>query len=72
MDAAVRDISIEWCRYAWNCYLVWTTLSTEGICSKIRAVPALAAAWVVVCRIREEDGYAFLPRFLWQWLAEKV
>jgi len=72
IDEAIRRISLDWCRYAWNSYIAWTTVTTESICAQIKAVPGLATAWVVVCALREEDGYAYLPLSLWQWLRDKV
>jgi hypothetical protein len=34
-------------------------------------LPPMAATSVMACASRVEDGYAFLPTFLWDWLREK-
>lgn len=42
IDAAVRSVSLDWYRYAWNRYLAWTMLDTDTICTQMRTVPTLA------------------------------
>lgn len=72
VDSAVGQISLDWYRYAWNCYFSWTTLDTGTICTHIRRVSGLEHAYVVVCGIREEDGHANLPWSIWNWLRDKA
>jgi antiphage defense system Thoeris ThsB-like protein len=71
IDGFMRSVSLDWCRYAWNCYLVWTMHDAETICSQIRQTPGLEAVDVVACALRHEDGYAYLPKFLWDWIRAK-
>jgi hypothetical protein len=41
IDNAVDSVCLDWCRYAWNSYLIWTALPTEVIVSRIRQIPGL-------------------------------
>jgi hypothetical protein len=72
IDFAVGQISLDWYRYAWNCYFSWTTLETGTICTHIRQVAGLEHAYVVVCALREDDGHANLSFSMWNWLRDKV
>ena len=69
VDAAVASEANDWIRYAWNCYLVWTTSDCETISRKINRIPGLENVVHFVVEINVVNSFGSFPPWLWEWLA---
>ena len=68
-DAAVASEALDWVRYAWNCYIIWTTSDCETISRKIARLPGLRGAGHFVCELNPTGAFGGLPPWLWEWIA---
>jgi hypothetical protein len=68
VDEVIQTEAWDWMRYSWFCYIVWTTSDAETIVRTILRIPGLEQSHVVVCALDVNDGFAFLPPALWEWL----
>jgi hypothetical protein len=68
VDRAIDSESLDWFRYSWFCYIIWTSSDAETVCRKILRIPGLESSYVFVWAIDVTDGFGSLPPVLWEWL----
>jgi len=69
VDAAINSEALDWIRYAWNCYLVWTASDCETISRKIDRLPGMSGVGHLVCEFTPRGAFGSLPPWIWEWLA---
>lgn len=62
--------ALEWCRYAPNCWVVWTTSPPDDWYARLK--PHLADYdHLFISALDLRNGYTgFLPQWAWDWLAK--
>jgi hypothetical protein len=68
VDAAISSEAIDWVRYAWNCYILWTPSECEIISRKISRLPGLGEPGHLVCEFNVSGAFGSLPPWVWEWL----
>jgi hypothetical protein len=68
VDAAVDSESLDWVRYNWLSYILWTPSECEIIARKIRRVPGMQDFCVLAAELNFAGSFGFLPPWLWDWL----
>ena len=68
MDAAIESEALDWIRYAWNCYIIWTASDCETISRKIVRLPSLENVAHFVCELNMPGAFGSLPPWVWEWL----
>jgi hypothetical protein len=68
VDAAVESESLDWMRFNWLTYILWTPSDCETIVRKIRRVPGMQTYSVIASDLNFEGAYGILPPWLWDWL----
>ena len=62
--------ALDWVRYAPNCWIVWTSSSTEKWSARLK--PHLTDKdhmFIVPIELRESSGW--LPQWVWDWLTKE-
>ncbi len=67
VDEAIESEALDWFRYSWLCYVVWTANDCETVCRKILRVPGMQDSSVFVCALDTNDGFGKLPGAMWEW-----
>jgi hypothetical protein len=68
VDAAISSEAIDWVRYAWNCYILWTASDCETISRKIHRLPGLNEPGHFVCEFSPVGAFGSLPPWIWEWI----
>jgi hypothetical protein len=68
VDQAIESEALDWYRYTWFCYVIWTRSDCETVCRKVLRVPGLQDSYVLVNALDPEDGFGQLPQTMWEWL----
>lgn len=71
LDAAMASVSIDWMRYAYNCYFIWTTKSASQIGGAILTLDGANVQgmnfFVAEVNVLTADNWGFLPQWAWDW-----
>jgi hypothetical protein len=68
VDQAIESEALDWLRYTWFCYVIWTASDCETVCRKILRIPGLQGSNVFVFAIDVNDGFGNVPEAIWDWL----
>jgi hypothetical protein len=72
VDRAMTMVALDWFRYAWNAYMLWTTHDSASILRSLRTNPELTRVYIFVCAVQEQDNHAFLSYEAWNWVVSKL
>lgn len=67
IEKAIGDSTLDWMRYAANCYVVWAEADAAMLAGALLSVRGMNEGRFVITRICPES-YALLPRSLWDWI----
>jgi hypothetical protein len=68
LDQAIESEALDWIRYSYFCYILWTSSDAETIVRKILRVPNAQQLNVFVCEFSMVNGFGFLPNYTWEWI----
>ena len=74
LDAVLASQSLDWLRYAWNCYILWTSSDLQTIVRKLRGIPGTQHHSVFASEMHIDtmpnQAAAFFPPWIWDWLTK--
>jgi hypothetical protein len=68
VDQAIESEALDWLRYSWFCYVVWTRSDAETVARKILRIPGLENSNVLIWAVDVTDGFGSLPPAMWEWI----
>ncbi len=71
VDRVIESEALDWIRYSYCCYVVWTVSDAEIIVRKLRRIAGLENAFIFVVSFDfNADGFGWLPPNFWDWLGK--
>jgi hypothetical protein len=64
------DTSLDWIKYAPNCWILWTTTSPQDWHPYIRRVLHEDDIFLI-CELNMENRQGWLPRRIWDWIRKE-
>ena len=68
LDVVVGSEALDFVRYAYNLYILWSPSDTETIVRKILRVNNMLGANVFVAEVVMLDSFGSLPPWVWSWI----
>lgn len=68
VDEAIESEALDWMRYSWFCYILWTPSDCETIVRKVLRIPGLERSNCLACVMDPNDGFGCLPEWAWEWM----
>lgn len=69
-QAVIENNAEDWLRYAFNCWIAWSSLSPEEWYEKLKNVPELGAhsIFVVKLDLSVPNRSGQFPQWIWDWI----
>ncbi len=70
VDAAIAEQSLDWMRFNWLSYIIWTPNDCEIVVRNVRRVPGMQDFSIFASELNLVGSFGFLPQWLWDWLSK--
>lgn len=66
----IHTKSLDWMRYAPNCYIIWSTSPSAELAGAILGVAGMSNGnfLIVDVNLLQGDGFGWLPGWAWDWI----
>ena len=71
IDTTVSSEALDWIRYSFCSYVLWTTSDAETVVRKVMRQPSAHGLYVFCAEIVTDGSYGFLPEVMWEWIQSK-